>query len=112
MVEDMDGGIFIIWEDVTMITMTTPLDGMFTQEEVGITRNLRLLDIKIPIQVVETTSDRNCIQALIVFRAIRPRWSDENCGTQMHISESKLIVCKLKPLFAQKEDLIHNLTIL
>ena len=78
MEEDMDGGIILTWEDVTMMTMTTPLDGMFTQEEVEITMNLRLLDIKIPIQVVETTADKgvqggttcvmyssfNCIQSI------------------------------------------------
>ena len=70
MEEDMDGGIILTWEDVTMMTMTTPLD--------GITMNLRLLDIKIPIQVVETTADKgvqggttcvmyssfNCIQSI------------------------------------------------
>ena len=50
MEEDMDGGIILTWEDVTMMIMTTPLD--------GITMNLRLLDIKIPIQVVETTADK------------------------------------------------------
>ena len=75
--EDLDGGmIIIIWEDVNMMTMTTPLDGVFTQEEVG-TMNPRLLDIKIPIQVVETTdkgvqdgttcvmySSFNCIQSI------------------------------------------------
>ena len=78
MEEEMDGGIILTWEDVTMMTMTTPLDGMFTQEEVEITMNLRLLDIKIPIQVVETTADKgvqggttcvmyssfNCIQSI------------------------------------------------
>ena len=70
MEEDMDGGIILTWEDVTMMIMTTPLD--------GITMNLRLLDIKIPIQVVETTADKgvqggttcvmyssfNCIQSI------------------------------------------------
>ena len=78
MEEDMDGGIILTWEDVSMMIMTTPLDGMFTQEEVEITMNLRLLDIKIPIQVVETTADKgvqggttcvmyssfNCIQSI------------------------------------------------
>ena len=70
MEEDMDGGIILTWEDVTMMIMSTPLD--------GITMNLRLLDIKIPIQVVETTADKgvqggttcvmyssfNCIQSI------------------------------------------------
>ena len=70
MEEDMDGGIILTWEDVSMMIMTTPLD--------GITMNLRLLDIKIPIQVVETTADKgvqggttcvmyssfNCIQSI------------------------------------------------